>query len=82
MTDLHQTPGIDALGWLFSAVAAVIAYQAHEASVANAPCRMWQHVRSCDSGSLAIFAATRLALSLESIFDAVRRPGSSSKESC
>jgi hypothetical protein len=44
MTDLHQTPGIDALGWLFSAVAAVIiavaaviAYEAHEASVANAP---------------------------------------------
>jgi hypothetical protein len=43
MTDLHQTPGIDALGRLFSAitaviiaVAAVIAYEAHEASVANA----------------------------------------------
>jgi hypothetical protein len=44
MTDLHQTPGIDALGWLFSAVAAVImafaaviAYEAHQASVSNAP---------------------------------------------
>jgi hypothetical protein len=44
MIDLHQTPGIDALGWLFSAVAAVIiafaaviAYEAHEASVSNAP---------------------------------------------
>jgi hypothetical protein len=44
MTDLHQRPGIDAMGWLFSAVAAaiiavaaVIAYEAHEASVANAP---------------------------------------------
>jgi hypothetical protein len=43
-TDLHQTLGIDALGCLFSAVAAVIiavavviAYEAHAASVANAP---------------------------------------------
>jgi hypothetical protein len=44
MTDLRQTPKIDAMGWLFSAVvgviiavAAVIAYQANEASVVNAP---------------------------------------------
>ena len=48
MTDLHQTPSpnarIDALGWLFSAVAAgiigvaaVIAYEASDTRLANAP---------------------------------------------
>jgi hypothetical protein len=48
MTDLHQTPdshaGIDAVGWLFSAVvaaiiavAAVIAYEASDTRLANAP---------------------------------------------
>jgi hypothetical protein len=48
MTDLHQTPNpnarIDALGWLFSAVAAailavaaVIAYEASDTRVSNAP---------------------------------------------
>jgi len=50
MVDLHQArapnpnPEIDAVGWLFSAfaaailvVAAVIAYDAHGAKVANAP---------------------------------------------
>jgi len=50
MTDLHHTrapnpnAGIDAVGWLFSAlvaaiiaVAAVIAYEANDTMVANAP---------------------------------------------
>jgi len=50
MTDLHQTrapnpnAGIDAVGWLFSvfaaaiiAIAAVIAYEASDTRLANAP---------------------------------------------
>ena len=50
MADLHQTPnpgpnaGIDAVGWIFSAVAAaiiavaaLIAYEANDTRLANAP---------------------------------------------
>jgi hypothetical protein len=43
MVDLHQTrnpdpnAGIDAVGWLFSAVAALIASEANDTMVANAP---------------------------------------------